>query len=118
MPTYRLSHTAQADVASILRWSEEHFGYQAREAYEALLVAGLRDASTRSVTDAALARPDLGEGVFIWHLSLSRPRGKGGVGNPRHLLVCRKTGDILVVGRVLHDAMDLKLHVDVTGTWE
>ncbi|HPB73357.1 MAG TPA: hypothetical protein PLX71_10305, partial [Phycicoccus sp.] len=64
-------------------------------------------------------RPDLGDGVFAWHLARSRthPRGRR-VRNPRHFLICRREGDLLVVGRVLHDAMDLSQHVDPGGTWE
>ena len=54
-------------------------------------------------------RPELGDGVFSWRLALSRSRSPGGnVYRPRHLLFCRRDGDVLVVGRVLHDAMELR----------
>jgi toxin ParE1/3/4 len=33
-------------------------------------------------------------------------------------LICRRDGDLLVVGRVLHDAMELRRHLDPEQDWE
>lgn len=64
-------------------------------------------------------RPELGEDVFSWHLAQSRARTHGGkIHRPRHFLLCRRDGDTLIVGRVLHDAMELRRHVDPHRTWE
>lgn len=120
MTSYRLTHAAQSDIVSILAWSHEQFGEEARTRYEALIAAAIRDAAV-SRTDAAegAARPELGSGVFSWHLSRSRGRSPGGrVNRPRHFLICRRDGDTLVIGRVLHDAMDLRRHVDPQRTWD
>ena len=116
---YRLTHTAQADILSILAWSHDQFGEEARKRYEALITTAIRDAA-RAGHDASLRdRPELGDGVFIWHLAQSRSRSPGGnVYRPRHLLICRRDGDILVVGRVLHDAMELRRHVNSQQPWE
>jgi toxin ParE1/3/4 len=119
MAEYRLTHTARADIVSILAWSNEQFGPEARKRYEALIATAIRDAASRSADGGHTLRPELGEGVFTWHLSRSRARAPGDrVHRPRHFLVCRPDGDTLVIGRVLHDAMDLRQHVDPRRTWD
>ena len=119
MADYRLTQTARADIVSILAWSHEQFGEQALKRYEALIATAIRDAASRSDDGGPTVRPELGEGVFTWHLARSRGRTPGGrVHRPRHFLVCRRDGDTLVIGRVLHDAMDLRRHVDPRQTWD
>jgi toxin ParE1/3/4 len=113
MADYRLTHAAQADIVAILAWSEEQFGRQARERYEALIVTVVRDAALGDDTAGRTPRPELGDNVFTRHLALSRTHTPGKpVHNPRHFLICREDGDIMIVGRVLHDAMELQRHVD------
>ncbi len=113
MTRYRLTHAAQTDILSILAWSHDQFGEEARQRYEALISAAIRDAAARNDELGRTPRPELGDGVFSWHLAQSRRRSRGGkVRRPRHFLTCRLDGDVLVVGRVLHDAMDLRRHLD------
>lgn len=119
MAKYRLTHAAQADIVSILLWSHDQFGEEARKRYEALISTAIRDAATRSDEVGCPVRPELGDGVFSWHLAQSRSHSPGGmVHRPRHLLICRRDGDVLVVGRVLHDAMELRRHLDPQQPWE
>lgn len=119
MARYRLAHAAQADIVSILAWSHEQFGDEARKRYEALITTAIRDAATRSDEVGRRVRPELGDGVFSWHLAQSRTHSPGGnVHRPRHFLICRRDGDVLVVGRVLHDAMELRRHLDPQQPWE
>ena len=119
MATYRLTHAARADIVSILAWSHEQFGEEARKRYEALIATAIRDAATLSSEVGQTARPELGDGVFSWHLAQSRTRSPGGtVHRPRHFLICRRDGEVLVVGRVLHDAMELRRFLDPQQTWE
>jgi len=119
MARYRLTEAAQSDIIAILAWSHERFGSEARRRYEALIAAAIRDAAERSDGGGPTARPELGEGVFSWHLAQSRSRSDGGmVHRPRHFLICRRDGDLLVVGRVLHDAMELRRHLDPQRDWE
>ena len=118
---YRLSASAQADVVEILAWSQAQFGEGARLRYEALLATALRDIAEQPDRAGSLARPELGAGVRSWHLRLSRTRSTGTPGavhRPRHFLVYRLDGDLLVVGRVLHDAMELVRHLGPEQSWE
>ncbi len=118
---YRLSEAAQGDVLSILAWTHEQFGEAARLRYESLIVAALRDVANQPDRPGSLARPELGAGVRSWHLRLSRDHVKPGVEvvrRPRHFLVYRSEPALVVVGRVLHDAMELARHLDPDTSWE
>ncbi len=121
MTRYRLSDAAQADVIDILAWTQEQFGDSARLRYERLIVAALRDVATQPDRPGSIERPELGAGVRSWHLRLSRDHvgtGAGGVRRPRHFLIYRVELALVVVGRVLHDAMELAQHLDPETPWE
>jgi len=114
MAGYRLSAAAQADLINILAWTHERFGELARERYEALIVAALRDSAAQPDRAGSIERPELGEGVRSWHLRLSRERARIATGiarRPRHFLIYRLDNGLVVIGRVLHDAMELALHL-------
>jgi len=119
---YRLSAAARADIIDILAWTHEQFGAAARKRYEALIVTGLRDIAHQPARPGSLERPELGEDVHSWHLALSRDRARtdtGIVRRPRHFLIYRRLGsECVVVGRVLHDAMELAHHLDPDQVWE
>lgn len=119
MARYHLTHAAQTDIVSILAWSHDQFGEEARTRYEVLITTAIRDAAARSDEVGRKVRPELGDGVFSWHLAQSRTHSPGGnVHRPRHFLICRRDGNVLVVGRVLHDAMELRRHLDPQQPWE
>lgn len=121
MLRYRLSDSAQADVIGILAWTHEQFGDTARLRYENLIVAALRDVATQPDRHGSIARSELGAGVRSWHLRLSRQRAAtraGIVHRPRHFLIYRTEPDLLLVGRVLHDAMELAQHLGSDAAWE
>jgi toxin ParE1/3/4 len=120
MLRYRLSGAAQTDVIEILAWTHERFGAAARRRYVRLIVAALRDVALQP-DSGSIARPELGVGVLSWHLRLSRDHlhsGTGVVHRPRHFLVYRFEPAFLVVGRVLHDAMELARHLDPETSWK
>jgi toxin ParE1/3/4 len=115
---YRLSAAAQADVVDTLAWSQERFGEAARLRYQRLIVAALRDVAVQRDRPGSIARPELGADVRSWHLRLSRTHaGVPSVARPRHLLIYRVEPDGLVVGRLLHDAMELARHLDAGDRW-
>lgn len=121
MMRYRLSAAAQDDIVDILAWTHEQFGDAARLRYEALLVTALRDIAKQPSRPGSIMRPELGDGVRSWHLRLSRERARtvdGIVHRPRHFLIYRPENEIIVIGRVLHDAMELARHLESDGPWE
>jgi toxin ParE1/3/4 len=120
MTRYRLSNAAQADVIDILAWTHEQFGEPARLRYERLIVTALRDVAAHATRPGSIERPELGAGVRSWHLRLSRGHvgaGAGVVRRPRHFLIYRWEPALIVVGRVLHDSMELTRHLDPDTSW-
>lgn len=113
--TIRLTVAARADIVDILEYSEAQFGLGARRRYERLVAVALRDIAEDPDRPGSAARPELGDNIRSWHLSLSRERAKaagGAVRRPRHLILYTIIDDTLGVLRVLHDAMELHLHMD------
>lgn len=119
MAVYRLSRSAQSDIEAVLRWSEARFGESARRRYQALIAAAIREISANPKQIGCQPRPELGARVYSWHLRMSRDRSKADpVGRPRHFLIYRIDDEAVVIGRVLHEAMDLAQHVYPGTTWE
>lgn len=121
MAHYRLSAAAQEDIVEILTWTHAQFGEAARQRYETLLTAALRDIAQQPNRLGSIERSELGENVRSWHLELSRNRARtstGVVHRPRHFLIYRLEGEMIVVGRVLHDAMELARHLDPQQPWK
>jgi toxin ParE1/3/4 len=115
MATFRLGTAAIADVASILAWTEDHFGEIIRLRYERHFIIGLRDVASDPERLGSLARPELGLAVRSYHLRHSRERARGHdafIRKPRHLLLYRTLiPGVIGVGRVLHDAMEIERHL-------
>ncbi len=121
MARYRLSGPAKGDIVKLLAWTERQFGEAARVRYATLITAALHDISSQPDRVGNISRPELGEGVRSWHLHLSRERARtetGAVRRPRHFLIYRLEGDLVVIGRVLHDAMELARHIDSEASWQ
>ena len=114
MATFRLSHAAESDIIEALAWSETRFGSAARARYEHLVVAAILDVATKPDRPGSLSRAELGADIRSWHLRGSRDRVldvDGVVMRPRHLLVYRPVSpDLLLIGRMLHDSMELERH--------
>ncbi|AZV93039.1 plasmid stabilization protein ParE [Bordetella sp. J329] len=120
MMRYRLSAIAQEDIVDILAWTHERFGDLARKRYETLIVTALRDIATQPSRAGSSERSELGGGMRSWHLRLSRDRARvagGMVHRPRHFLIYRVENDMIVIGRVLHDAMELTRHLEGDKSW-
>lgn len=112
---YRLARSAQADIVDLLAWTQETFGEVARLRYERLLVTAFRDVAAEPERISSIARPELGEGVRSYHLRHSREWARTGYGiviRPRHLVLYRVArADLIGIGRVLHDAMEIERHL-------
>jgi len=115
VPIYRLSAAAEEDIIQLLAYTQDRFGEIARRRYEALLVAGLKDIASDPERPGSVARPELGLAVRSYHLRHSRGRARtqdGLVRQPRHFLLYRAARpDLIGVGRVLHDAMEIERHL-------
>ena len=115
MIVYRLSAAAQEDIVELLAHTDTTYGEIARRRYERLLVTALRDLAADPRRIGSVARPEFGEFVRSYHLRYSRERARtehGIVLKPRHLLLYRVARtNVVAVGRVLHDAMELERHL-------
>jgi len=113
--TYRLSLWARADIIDILAETEDRFGGAARERYQKLLVTALRDLADNPERIGCVLRPEFGVETFSYHLRYSRERARhetGIVKRPRHLMLYRVIEPELIgIGRILHDAMELERHL-------
>jgi toxin ParE1/3/4 len=109
MARVRLSALAQADIVSLLAWTEQRFGLLVQGRYERLLSSALLSLLDDPERVGRAARPELGDGVRSYHLRWAKRRSN--VARPRHLILYR-IGDAgtVEVGRVLHDAMELERH--------
>lgn len=117
---YRLSSRAQNDVLDILEQSERRFGIPARLRYKELIFAALRDISRSPERPGSVGRADWGENVRLWHLRQSRdhvPSGVEKVKTPRHVIVYRIDADVVIIGRILHEAMEMASHLRPEQTW-
>lgn len=111
----RIADAAQNDIVGILRWSHQQFGPAARQRYEGLIKTALREIAADPTAPGSHDRPEIGPGVRSRHLRLSRRKaaiGPATVGRPRHFILYRIEDDLVVIGRVLHDSMDLSSLTD------
>jgi toxin ParE1/3/4 len=112
---YRLGRLAERDLAAILARSGAEFGAEGRRRYAALIARAVRDVAEDPARTGSRARHELAAGTRTYHLLHSRDRVDAGVGRvhrPRHVLVYREVGPELVeIGRILHERMDLPRHI-------
>ena len=115
MPQYRVSNAARADMVDILRLSQTQFGDQARQRYQALILAALQALADTPYPIGSHDREELAPGLRSYHLVYSRQQAKqphGTVNNPRHIVFYRVANDdVIEVVRLLHDAMEVQLHL-------
>lgn len=88
------------------------FGREAARRYERLITRALRDI-TRADDPPGSKPLEADPEIRLYHLQNSRARVEGKtVAEPRHLLVYRHdTPRSIVVLRLLHDMMDLPVHL-------
>jgi toxin ParE1/3/4 len=106
--TVRLTATAQSDFQDIVRWTEAQFGPAQAQVYTATLSAALDALAGGPSIVGARARNDVAAGLFTLHVARRGCKG-------RHFVLFRIGGEpgreLIEVLRLLHDAMDLSLHV-------
>ena len=109
---YRLTRAAADDIRAILKTTGERFGPLQRRAYAGLIGQAARTLAARPETPGSRARPELGPAVRSCHLdTLAGRRGAAA-----HVVDYRRaTGEIVVILRVLHHAMEPGLHLDAAS---
>lgn len=101
----RISRQALRDIEDVLAWTREQFGDRKLAEYEELIRAALADVAANPDDPHARRRPEIHPDARTFHLAR---RGK----RARHFLLYRVAADGHVdVGRLLHDAMELKRHL-------
>lgn len=117
MARYRLSEPAKADIASILRTSEERHGLAARVRYRALLTAAMRRVAADPEGHSTADRTELLPGIRSFHIRHSRNESREApVASPAHVLFYRALQPGLVeIVRILHDRMDPNRHIGASS---
>ncbi len=114
MAVIRFSDAALVDIEQILLSSHQKFGAIARLRYELLLTVALQDIAIDPYRMGSAERPEIGEDVRSYHLRHSRDRARHSTGivkRPRHFVIYRLLNtNIIGIGRVLYDAMELEQH--------
>jgi len=106
---------ARSDIASILAWTEENFGPQTLKRYAKMIAAAIEQVAANPELAGSSKRPEIAKHCRTYHLSFSR-KSTGRVGDrirhPRHFLLYRVTeANVVEIGRVLHDSMELRAHL-------
>ena len=113
MARYRLSEPAKADIAAILRRSEQRHGKEARIRYRACLSAAMRRVAAEPEVRSTVDRAELPSGIRSFHVRHSRDDSREApVANPVHVVFYRviQPGIVEIV-RVLHDRMEPLRHI-------
>ncbi|MBX3387547.1 MAG: type II toxin-antitoxin system RelE/ParE family toxin [Phycisphaeraceae bacterium] len=99
----RVSDRAWRDIDDVLAWTRSNFGERQREEYWALILEALSDIARDPET--ARRRPELHEKARTFHIARSGRRA-------RHFLLLRiLDGNVVEIGRLLYDGMDLASHL-------
>lgn len=109
MRAFRLSAPAEAELDTILDWSEERFHAVGRKRYATLLVQAMQDLADDPQRDGVewLRTTKRRVGIYhIWHSRDHVPDPAERIHDPRHAVVFRVTDDgtVDILG-FLHDHM-------------
>ena len=104
----RLTAAAEADFQQILRWTVEQFGEAQARVYAKTLCAAMTDLSAGPAAIGARERDDVAKGLFTLHVARKGRKG-------RHFVMFRvahdRDHDVIEILRLLHDAMELRRHL-------
>jgi toxin ParE1/3/4 len=101
----RLTVTAEADILEIIDWTMEQFGDRQAGVYADTLSAAITALTEGPDVAGVRERQEIGKGLYTLHVARSGRKG-------RHFVLFRVRAGArqIEVLRLLHDAMDLKLH--------
>jgi toxin ParE1/3/4 len=106
---------ARDDILCILAWTHEDVGPQSLKRYQKLIQTAIEEIAANPELVGSVQRPEIAEHCRTYHLFHARKKagGRGDrVRDPRHFLLYRVTGkNVVEIGRVLHDSMELEQHL-------
>jgi len=116
---YRLTTNADKDFIDVLDYSETNFGSAAASRYEILILEAIKYVTKYPLGIGTKDKPEAGVGSRYFHLRGARdlvlpPRNR--VQNPSHFLLYRIEGNIVAIGRILHEAELPERHIS-EETW-
>jgi toxin ParE1/3/4 len=113
MTRYRLSAPAKADIAAILKRSEELHGKEARIRYRACIAAAMRRIASDPKGRSTIDRAELHLGIRSFHIRHSRDESREApVASPVHVIYyALAQPNVIEIVRVLHDRMDPPEHL-------
>jgi toxin ParE1/3/4 len=88
----------------ILAWTTEHFGESQAETYAETLTSALEHLTQGPAVLGVKNREDIAPGIRSLHVARSGRKG-------RHTIIFRAAPPFLDVLRILHDSMDMAIHV-------
>ena len=102
-------------IRCILEYTRDQFGKQAQLRYRRLIQQAIQDVQEDPERPGVKRRPEIIDLARIYHLFYSRGQSRSKediVKKPRHFLLFSVSEDNeLEIGRVLHDSMDLAIHL-------
>ena len=99
-----LAAAAQTDLDNIAAWTTENFGPSQAESYIEAILDAIDELTAPTSPTRSIAREEIAKGLRTLHM---RRRGRRG----RHFLLYSETAQEVRIQRVLHDSMELSLHV-------
>jgi toxin ParE1/3/4 len=107
-----IAPAARSDIAAILAWTDENFGSKTLKRYARLIATAIAEVATDPDLPGSRHRPEIAHRCRTYHLYFSRQsagRPRDRVQRPRHFLLYRvTTSNVVEIGRVLHDSMELR----------
>jgi toxin ParE1/3/4 len=101
------------DVSLIQTWTQQRFGELTSQRYDDLLEQAISDLLADPKRLGVIQHPELPPQLFLYHLRFSCLKSKrGAIEKPRHFIAFRVNLQVLTVLRVLHDSMDVSVHLD------
>jgi toxin ParE1/3/4 len=110
---FRLSRSAQADLAHILDTSVERWGNDARQRYEAVLFEAFAQLAAEPAGPLTSSRTELRSGIRSFHLRHARREARDErVRQPVHVIFYRaRPAGVIEIVRILHERMDPRRHL-------
>ncbi len=103
----RLGREAERDFVQILQWTRDNFGPAQARRYSATLSAAIRALSDGPDVPGSRDASAVHHGARILHAARGKRRA-------RHFLLYKFAEDHpIIIGRILHDAMDIERHVPI-----